>query len=183
MNDEPLYFFCGAVEIIIGAYLIFSLYKRIQANTLEFMLSLISASIPIGLAFKLKVGGMTYESYDFKLEFEKAFVLGMLGAVTIFSGSLWALASARRLKLDGTWPRMGVLLVGWSVTAAVILLLMSAALVAYLKFGWFEVWILRGAPYVAVDWVGVAVCFLLGSLPFALAIWIHFKSRDAARTH
>ncbi|MCY3020818.1 MAG: hypothetical protein NTW87_17515 [Planctomycetota bacterium] len=90
------------------------LYTQVQAALLEFMLTLIVSTIPLGvLARQATMPGHN-------LEVPNAILAGLFPALIILAGSLWGLSAAKRLGEQRTWHRLGLMVVGWMIAPSFI---------------------------------------------------------------
>lgn len=185
MVNGPLIIFCAIIELTLTVYLIHALYRRIQAGPLEFMLTLVVSTMPITLALKYRIANLDPNSNFYRIDVLRGLVLGCLASISIFGCSIWAMSVARRMNLVRIWPRMILLLIGWSLTPAAAALLLAGLYAGYLvNISYHHVnvllWVLHIMAYVDMDWLRVTGLFVAGSLPFSLAIWMDWKSRRKA---
>ena len=156
----------SVVLLPIVAYLAYTLYFRIQARMHEFMLTLVVSTMPLG--FLLSMFQESPERTS-KLELAKILVIGMFPTMLLFGGSIWALSAAQRIKVERTWTRLGMMLVGWLVIpAAVYAIIAIGVVISAEKLDWPVVVILGIAP-----------------IPLYLAYRIEraCPKRDDSRTH
>jgi len=90
--------------------LIRALYSQVQARILEFMLTLVVATMPIGLMLNVVQSANHLKT---RVDWEKSILIGLFPAIILFGGSIWGLSAARRMNEQRTWPRIGFILIGW----------------------------------------------------------------------
>ena len=130
------------------------LYTQVQAHLLEFMLILIVSMLPMGLMLNLVAHSGNYSSN----EVAATVLIGLYPLMVIFAGSLWALSAARRLREERTWPRLGLLLLGWTIVPSLVCL----------AIGVFELCMPLEPKLIGL---------LPGSVPFFLAALVEHKCR------
>jgi hypothetical protein len=117
MSDE-LKTLLGIVSLIpILAYLVVTLHSRVQARTLEFMLALIVATMPMGILLNAAKEAQELRTNS---QIEKVVFIGLVAALVLFGASLWALSASRRVKETRTFPRLGIMLIGWMTFASLV---------------------------------------------------------------
>jgi hypothetical protein len=90
------------------------LYTQVQAHIIEFFLTLVVSTLPMGVL--LAIGKKAADDPWSGLYLPKVLTLGLFPMMLIFAGSLWGLSAARRLGEERTWPRLGLLFLGWTFT-------------------------------------------------------------------
>jgi len=102
--------------VVLGLPVVLAAYamrgSRIYLS--ELMLTTAVATIPFGAALRF----YNLREHD---ELLAAIIVGLVGAVFVFGGSAWGWATARRLNETRAWPRLRLLLSGWSFVAATLL--------------------------------------------------------------
>jgi hypothetical protein len=155
----------------IFGYLGYVLYFRVQARPLEFMLTLIVSSVPIGLLLN---ANQSVREVRWYVDFEKIILIGAFPALIIFGESLWGLSAAKRLNVQGTWRRLALLVLGWLILPSL------AAMIApffYLNFDFFV-----GSPGVSP----LILTCLAGAVVIALVLLVEWNcklKRDAEHIH
>jgi len=91
------------------AWLLFLAFFRLQAHILELLLILPACSLPAGLA--LNMTG-TDESIRW--------LVGTVGLILLAGGSVWGLSIAQRSGERRTWPRLGLLALGWCLCPGMV---------------------------------------------------------------
>ena len=98
-------------------------FFRTQASLLEVMLTLSVSSIPLGLTARF----VQQEAIWFKREEFIQYVgfgcMGFFPMLMIFAGSVWGFSAARRLGERRTWPRLGLMVLGWCLVFGMPLLI------------------------------------------------------------
>ena len=94
-------------EIPLFAYFGYYLYSRHQIRLLELTLTIAASTVPMGLLLCLAYPEV--EPVRRPILFP---AVGLCVAV-VFLGALIGLSWIRRLAIQGTWPRLGLLALGW----------------------------------------------------------------------
>lgn len=109
------------VLVVVLSPLVFVLlrvfYTQVQVHLLEYMLTLIISTLPMGLLLATAKGSTNPGRSA------GAVVLGLFPMLAIIAGSLWGLSAARRMGEERTWPRLGLMLLGWTVLPSLACLL------------------------------------------------------------
>ncbi|HEY3319534.1 MAG TPA: hypothetical protein VGP72_03550 [Planctomycetota bacterium] len=141
------------VQLPMLVFLITRLYASVQARTLEFLLTLVISTMPVGLC--LRAAQMQHSFFLSRVEIERAVAFGLFFAVFLFGGAVWGLSLAGRLGEQRSWRRLGLLALGWMVIPSMFCLVALPFQILLVVFGEFAPWWLLiccggSAPF----WVG-----------------------------
>ena len=158
----PLLFLYG-VGIVTGILctlgLVFCIFfQRTQASLLECMLVMALSSIPLGLAAKMLQAGFRIGTLE---HWVVAVGVAMGPFLFILGGAVWGFSAARRLGEHRTWPRLGLIVLGWELVVGMPLVL-AMPIITYIEALEFIV-ALKSGP-IPTAWIGDFLALLAGWL-------------------
>jgi hypothetical protein len=106
--DETGFVVTLILQLILFGHLIAALFARVQARTLELMLTFVLMTLPMGML-------LSQDRYQLeeRIDFERTLVIGLFPTLLILSGSIWGLSVAQRLNESNVWRSWRFMLLGW----------------------------------------------------------------------
>jgi len=167
-KDLPILIALAVGELAIFLYLTRLLLTRYQIRMHELMLTLVISASPIffSVAKSVEEGG-----HSFVIE-----LVAAIPCLFIYGASIWALSAIKVLAIEGTWPRLKMMFIGWGL------------MVGFLSFCMAIIWVLaflqpqRGAaPKVNSNWLLVLLGLFALSLLGLPGLMVEMRCRRIRR--
>ncbi|MCW8133067.1 MAG: hypothetical protein KIS92_22155 [Planctomycetota bacterium] len=126
-NDTTVLLLCAVALTPIVAYLVYVLLVRLQMYLIEFFVTLVMASVPLGISQALLDRTPEVNAEDNPTL--KAILLAAFPAIFLFSGSVWGMSAIKRLGEQRAWHRLGMIAAGWGIVVGFVSALVGAIVI------------------------------------------------------